>query len=133
MNYKYTTSLKKIRSLKQKIKAIVGGTSAGKTIAILMVLIDKCIKSPNLEVSVVSESIPHLRRGSLKDFIKIMKDTNRWIEGNFNKSTLKYTFTNGSYMEFFSVEDEQKIRGARRDILFCNEVNNISFETYLQL
>jgi phage terminase large subunit len=133
MNYKYTTTLKKIRSLKKKIRAIVGGTSAGKTISILMVLIDKCIKTPKLEVSVVGESIPSLRRGALKDWEKIMKDTNRWIEGNFNKSTLKYTFTNGSYIEFFSVDDETRIRGARRDCLFVNEANNISYDAYLQL
>ena len=133
MNYKYTTTLKKIRSLKKKIRAIVGGTSAGKTISILMVLIDKCIKTPKLEVSVVGESIHSLRRGALKDWEKIMKDTNRWIEGNFNKSTLKYTFTNGSYIEFFSVDDETRIRGARRDCLFVNEANNISYDAYLQL
>jgi phage terminase large subunit len=113
MNYKYTTT--------------------GKTISILMVLIDKCIKTPKLEVSVVGESIPSLRRGALKDWEKIMKDTNRWIEGNFNKSTLKYTFTNGSYIEFFSVDDETRIRGARRDCLFVNEANNISYDAYLQL
>lgn len=133
MNLKYTTSLKKIRSLKKKIRAIVGGTSAGKTISILMVLIDKCIKTPNLEVSVVGESIPSLRRGALKDWEKIMKDTNRWIEGNFNKSTLKYTFTNGSYIEFFSCDDASRLRGARRDCLFVNECNNITYDAYLQL
>ena len=119
--------------MEKKVRAIVGGTSAGKTIAILIILIDKCIKTPKLEVSVVGESIPGLRRGALKDFIKIMKDTNRWIEGNFNKSTLKYTFTNGSYIEFFSCDEETRIRGARRDCLFVNEANNITYDAYLQL
>jgi len=116
--------------MKGKIRAIPGGTSAGKTIAILIILIDRCIKTPKLEVSIVSESIPHLKRGCVKDFIKIMKDTNRWIEGNFNQSSLKYTFSNDSYIEFFSADQPDKLRGGRRNILYCNEVNNISFDAY---
>lgn len=86
-----------------------------------------------LEVSVVSESIPHLRRGALKDFLKIMIMTGRYQDSNFNKSTLKYTFTNGSYIEFFSVDQPDKLRGARRNVLYVNEANNINFESYNQL
>lgn len=133
MNYKQTTALKKIRSLKNRIKVIQGGSSAGKTISILILLIDKCIKTPNLEVSVVSESIPHLRRGAVKDFLKIMKDTGRFIPSNYNKTLLRYEFTNGSYIEFFSADSEEKLRGGRRQILYINECNSIQYESYLQL
>ena len=133
MNFKYTTSLKKIRKMKGKIRALPGGSSAGKTISILIILINRCIKTPRLEVSIVSESIPHLKRGCLKDFQKIMKDTNRWIDGNFNQSTLKYTFTNDSYIEFFSADQPDKLRGGRRNVLFVNECNNITWDAYLQL
>jgi phage terminase large subunit len=99
----------------------------------LPILIDKAIRTDNLEVSVVSESIPHLRRGALKDFLKIMKWTNRYIDGQFNKSLLRYEFRNGSVMEFFSADDASKLRGARRDILYINECNNVSFESYNEL
>ena len=133
MNYKQTTALKKIRSLKNRIKVIQGGSSAGKTIGILILLIDKCIKEPGLEVSVVSESIPHLRRGAIRDFLKIMKDTGRYIASNYNKTLLRYEFTNGSYMEFFSADSEEKLRGGRRQILYINECNSINYEAYLQL
>ena len=133
MNYKQTTALKKIRSLKKRVKVIQGGSSAGKTISILILLIDKCIKTPNLEVSVVSESIPHLRRGCVKDFLKIMKDTGRFIPNNYNKTLLRYEFTNGSYIEFFSADSEEKLRGGRRQILYMNECNSINYESYLQL
>ena len=133
MNYKYTTALKKIRSLKKRIRAVIGGSSAGKTIAILIVLIDKCTKNPNLEVSVVSQTIPHLKKGANRDFLKIMKDTGRYIDTNNNKTTMKYTFSNGSYIEFFSVEDPSRVLGARRDICYINEANSINWETYLQL
>lgn len=129
----YTTALDKIRHMKGRKKVIQGGTSAGKTFSILPILIDKAIKTPNLEISVVSESVPHLRRGALKDFLKIMQLTKRYIPNQYNKSYLKYEFTNGSYIEFFSVEDEGKLRGARRNILYVNEANNIPYEAYLQL
>ena len=133
MSYRQTTALKKIRSLKNRIKVIQGGSSAGKTIAIIILLIDKCIKTPGLEVSVVSESIPHLRRGAVKDFLKIMKETGRYIPNNYNKTLLRYEFNNGSYIEFFSADSEEKLRGGRRQILYVNECNAIQYESFLQL
>ncbi len=131
--FKRTTSINKILALKKRIKIIQGGTSAGKTFGILPILIDKAIRTDNLEISVVSESIPHLRRGALKDFLKIMKWTNRYIDGQFNKSLLRYEFLNGSVIEFFSADDASKLRGARRDILYINECNNVTFESYNEL
>jgi len=131
--FKYTTAIKKLRKLKKRIRVVPGGTSAGKTFGILPILIDTAIKTPLLEISVVSETVPHLRKGALKDFIKIMKATGRWIDTNYNKTLLTYTFTNGSYIEFFSADQEDKVRGPRRNILYINECNNISFQTYHQL
>ena len=128
-----TTAIKKMSRLKARKRVVQGGTSAGKTFGILPLLIDKAITEPNLEISVVSESIPHLRRGALKDFLKIMLMLNRYRDSQFNKSTLKYTFTNGSYIEFFSVDQPDKLRGARRNILYINEANNIPFDAYNQL
>ena len=131
--FKRTTSINKILDLKKRIKIIQGGTSAGKTFGILPILIDRAVKIPNLEISVVSESIPHLKRGALKDFIKIMRWTNRYSDDQFNKSDRIYRFKNGSYIEFFSADDSSKLRGARRDILYINECNNVTFESYNEL
>lgn len=131
--FQSTTAIKKLHALKKRKKVIQGGTSAGKTFGILPILIDRCIRTPMLETSVVSESIPHLRRGAMKDFLKIMISTGRYRDGQWNRSALKYTFTNGSYIEFFSVEQPDKLRGARRNVLYVNEANNIPFEAYNQL
>lgn len=131
--FKVTTAIKKILQLKKRIKIIQGGTSAGKTFSILPILIDKCTRQAGLEVSVVAESIPHLRRGALKDFTKIMRWTGRYIDDRFNKSLLRYEFGNGSVIEFFSADDASKLRGARRDILYINECNNVTFESYNEL
>jgi len=131
--FQRTTATNKILSLKKRIKIVQGGSSASKTYSILAVLINKAIQTPNLEISVVAETIPHLRRGALKDFLKILKWTNRYYDDQFNKSLLVYQFKNGSYFEFFSADDSSKLRGARRDILYINECNNVTFESYNEL
>ena len=131
--FKVTTAIRKILALKKRIKIIQGGTSAGKTFGILPILIDKAARHSGLEISVVAETIPHLRRGALKDFLKIMRWTNRYVDANFNKSLLRYEFANGSVIEFFSADDASKLRGARRDILYINECNNVTFESYNEL
>ena len=128
-----TTAIKRLLKLKQRIKVVRGGTSAGKTFGIIPILIDRCMRETGLEISIVSESIPHLRRGALKDFLKIMMDLNRYKSANFNKSTLKYSFSNGSYIEFFSADQPDRLRGARRTDLYVNECNNIPFDAYYQL
>jgi phage terminase large subunit len=133
VSFVVTTAIKKLHKLDKRIKVVCGGTSAGKTFGIIPILIDKAIKNPNLEISIVSESIPHLRRGALKDFLKIMIMLNRYRDVQFNKSILKYNFTNGSYIEFFSTDQPDKLRGARRTDLYINECNNIPFDAYQQL
>ena len=131
--FKRTTAINKILSLKKRIKGIQGGTSAGKTFGILPVLINRAASTPNLEISVVAESIPHLKRGALKDFKKILVLTGRWFDKSFNRTDSKYEFPNGSYIEFFSADNDAKLRGARRDILYMNECNNMTFHAYTEL
>lgn len=128
-----TTAQTKIKALRKRIRIVQGGTSSSKTFTILPLLIQYAIQTPKSEISVVSESIPHLKRGALKDFLKIMDWTNNFNPNNFNKSNLTYKFSNGSYIEFFSADQPDKLRGARRDVLFINECNNVSFESYQQL
>lgn len=130
----FTTAIKKLRRLKKRTKVIPGGTSAGKTFGVIPLLIDRATKTPNLEISIVSETLPHLRKGAMKDFLKIMRLTGRYIDKNWSKTLLTYTFSNGSYIEFFSADQEERVRGPRRHILYVNEGNNIkNFDTFYQL
>lgn len=128
-----TTATAKIASLNNRIRIIQGGTSAGKTYAILQYLISYAYTYKNKLISVVSESVPHLRRGALRDFKNIAIDWHHWSEDRFNKSTLTFNFDNGSSIEFFSADQPDKLRGGRRDVLFINECNNIDFDSYQQL
>ena len=131
--FQETTAQSKIAKLRKRVRIVQGGTSSSKTFSIIPLLITYAIDNPFTEISIVSESIPHLKRGALKDFQKIMLMTDNYRDSYFNKSSLKYTFSNNSYIEFFSVDQPDKLRGARRDILFINECNNIDFESYQQL
>jgi len=131
--FQRTTAINKILALKKRIKIVQGGTSAGKTYGILPILIDRAAKTPNTEISVVSESIPHLRRGALRDFLKIMKSINRYVDERYNKTLLKYEFATGSFIEFFSADDSSKLRGGRRSILYINECNSVNFESFNEL
>jgi len=130
---KETTAQVKISNLNKRIRIVQGGTSSSKTFSIIPLLIDYAYKNPNSEISVVAETIPQIRRGALKDFLKIMDWIGFYNDAQFNKSTLKYTFKNKSYIEFFSADQPNKLRGARRDVLFINEANNVNFEAYHQL
>lgn len=132
-DFKLTTVIKKIRKLDKFVKGVQGGTSAGKTFGILPILIHIAAKYSNTEISIVAESIPHLKRGAMKDFKKIMIATHRYLDMRWNASDFKYTFANGSVIEFFSADNDAKLRGARRDYLYMNECNNMTFHAYTEL
>lgn len=125
-----TTALTKIASLRRRLRIIQGGTSASKTFSILAWLIHTAQSNPGLTISVVSESLPHLKLGPIRDFINIMKMQHYWNERLWVDRI--YKFPNGSMIEFFSA-DSSKAHGPRRDILFVNEANNVLWATYRQL
>lgn len=133
MQYKETTATRKLLRLKKRIRGVAGGTSASKTISILLILIDYAQSTKGELISVVSESFPHLKRGAIRDFLNIMEGHNYFVPKLWNKTDFVYTFETGSKIEFFSADQPGKVRGPRRDVLFINEANNISYETYTQL
>ena len=136
MPYVITTATRKIAALTKRIRAIQGGTSAGKTIGTLEILIDLSQRDEKPTItSVVSESFPHLKRGAMRDFLNIMEVQGYYNPKRWNKTDCTYTFETGSIMEFFSVDQPGKVRGPRRDRLFGNEVNNWAngLETFEQL
>lgn len=133
MEYKETTALKKILKMNKRLRIVQGGARAGKTIAILLILIDIAQSSKNKVISVVSETVPHLKRGVMRDFLDIMQNHGYYKDADWNKTDYIYKFGTNSIIEFFSADQSDKVRGPSRDILFINECNNISYETYTQL
>ena len=137
MAYGKTRAYYKIKELQKRIRIIQGGTSAGKTIAILLILLEIATREKKL-ITVVAESYPHLSRGALRDFKSIIDEDRgettfrEYYSIDENKASHIFTFANGSIIEFIAL-NEGTARGARRDILFINEANLINYETYQQL
>jgi phage terminase large subunit len=127
--FKRTTAINKMLGMTARKKVIQGGTSAGKTYGIIPILIDKCAKENRLKVTVVAETLPAVKEGALDIFKNIMIETGRWIDENWNASSLTYTFAKGSRIQFKSFDSVGKAKASgKRDILFLNEANHISFE-----
>jgi phage terminase large subunit len=110
-----------------------GGSRSSKTYSLCQIVIMFCLLNPGKGVSVVRKTFPALRSSIMRDFFTIMKDMDIYYVNNHNKTENVYTFDNGSWVEFFSADDEQKLRGRKRDLLFCNEGNELNFEDFNQL
>lgn len=134
MAFSETTATIKLKSLTKRIRAIPGGTSASKTISILLYLIAYAQTDKSFTLtSIVAESFPHLRRGAMRDFLNIMQTQGYFKDSRWDKTNSIYTFETGSQIEFFSVDQPEKVRGARRDRLFINEANNVPFSAFEEL
>jgi phage terminase large subunit len=126
--FKRTTAINKILAMKARKRVIQGGTSAGKTYAVIPILIDRALKTPRLKITVVAETIPAVRDGAVDIFKQVMFDTGRWIDAQWIANPMEYKFGNGSRIQFKAFDTEGKAKAAgKREILFLNEANHIPF------
>jgi phage terminase large subunit len=126
--FKYTTAIKKMRAMKARKKAVKGGTGSGKTHGLIPILIDIATKTPNLKITVVAETIPAVKDGSVDIFKQVMQETNRWVESRWLGNPMQYTFWNKSKIQFKAFDTVGKAKAAgKRDVLFLNEGNHIPY------
>jgi len=110
-----------------------GGTRSGKTYNILLwIIFDYCINNTGKVITICRKTYPALRATAMRDFIEIMKSYNLYSEDAHNKSSSEFHF-NGNVIEFISLDKPTKIRGRKRDLLYINEANEITFEDWQQL
>ena len=110
-----------------------GGSRSSKTYSLCQLIIIYCLQNPNKVVSIVRKSFPSLRATVMRDFFEVLKDLELYNSDNHNKTNHIYRFPNGTEVEFFSVDDEQKIRGRKRHICWCNEANELNRDDFVQL
>jgi phage terminase large subunit len=115
------------------IISLQGSSRSAKTYNTLIRLIVYLLENPGTRLSIVRKTLPALKGSVLIDFKEIMNRMEIWDTKAFNKTELTYHFDKGSWVEFFSTDDEQKIRGRKRNILFANEANEISHLEWQQL
>ena len=132
MTLQETTALRKIRALKKRIRIVQGGTSAGKTYDILLDELNEALVQNGILTTIMSDTMPNLRHGAMRDFIKICHETNVWDVAEWNSTYSTLTLPNRSIIEFYSADSEDAL-GARRDRLFINEANRITKEAFDQL
>lgn len=126
-----------------RVIANQGSTRSSKTFSLSQLMIDIASGGINQitgqkygkkEISIVSPSLPHLKKGARKDVLQNLEDQMLFNENDFNRTDQIYTFpSTGSYIEFFGADDSQRVRGPGRDILYLNEANLLRKDTALQL
>ena len=123
------------REATEKVVINQGGTSSGKTYAIMQLLFTKAIEEPRSIITIVGQDIPNLKKGAYRDAKTIFygsRDLQLWF-GKPNESDRVFTCINGSIIEFTSYDGEQDAKSGKRDYLFINEANGISYEVFQQL
>jgi phage terminase large subunit len=127
---------KVFRHLEESNKRIIieqGGTRSGKTYNIIMWLIfGYCLKQTGKTITICRKTYPSLRSTSMRDFFEILKQYELYSEELHNKSNSEYLL-NGNLVEFISLDQPQKVRGRKRDVLYINEANELYFEDWQQL
>lgn len=115
-----------------KIIALQGGTRSAKTWSTLQFLIELCMEFSGMSISICRETLPALKATVMKDFFAILEQEGLYKEENHNKTDRIYSL-NGNLIDYFSLDEPQKIRGRKRDILFINEANEVDVESWKQL
>jgi len=123
-----------VRGCASRIQVHQGGTRSGKTYSILLSLIELCYRNPNggAVITICRKTFPALRASVMRDFFEIIKREGLYNEDYHNKSEATYVIE-GNLIEFISIDQPQKVRGRKRDILFINEANELNLEDWRQL
>jgi len=117
----------------KKITIEQGGTRSGKTYNILLFIIFKyCLENTGKTITVCRKTFPAVRSSVMRDFLDILKAYSFYSEEAHNKSNHEYKL-NGNLIEFISLDQPQKVRGRKRNLLFINEANELDYEDWQQL
>jgi phage terminase large subunit len=110
-----------------------GGSRSSKTYSLCQLILVYCLQNKGVVVSIIRKTLNALKSTAMRDFFDVLKESGVYDKECHNMSSNTYTFPNGSMVEFFSVDDEQKIRGRKRSLAWCNEANELFHEDFLQL
>jgi phage terminase large subunit len=111
----------------------IGGSRSSKTYSLCQLIIVYALQFENKTISIVRKTFPALRATVMRDFFEVLKSMGLYDKQSHNKTEHIYAFPNGTIVEFFSVDDEQKIRGRKRDICWANEANELFYDDFTQL
>ena len=132
LNLKATVVFDKTREAKTRVVVNEGGSRSSKTYSLAQIFFLKMLEEQNILISVVRKTTPALKATAYKDFLDVLRMNNRYNEANHNKTEMTYKIGSNE-IEFFSCDEPQKMRGRKRDYLWENEANELSYEDHKQL
>ena len=130
---KSNKTLRELRDSDKRISIFQGGSRSGKSYNIVLFLVLKALKDwDNKVITICRSTMPSLKGSILRDFLEILDRLGAYDPYKYNKTEHIYLLRNNLF-EFISIDQPQKIRGRKRNVLFINEANEIDFESWVQL
>lgn len=107
----------------------VGSSRSSKTFSVYQYILVYCMKNQGKGkwISMIRRSFPSLKRSLLREFIQFLDDMGLYSEKKHNKSS-QVIEVYGNYVEFFSLDNFEKVKGAKRDVAYMNEITEIDYE-----
>lgn len=118
--------------LDKRIVVAQGGSRSGKTFNILIYWIYRLLQEEKKTLSIVRKTLPSLKNSVLKDLVQVLEMFGVYDPNNFHKQEGYYQL-GSNIINWMSVDEPQKIRGVKRDYLYCNEANELKLEDWNQL
>jgi len=125
--------LEKAMELNKRIIVAQGGARSGKTYNSLIWWIVKLIQEENKTLSIVRKTLPALKQSILKDLIQVLELFDLYDPNKHHKQEGYFELPNKCIINYFSVDEPQKLRGSKRDYLYVNEANELTLEDWRQL
>lgn len=132
MNLQTTVVFQYLQESNKRIVALQGGTRSGKTVNTLLWFVTRLLKEQNKVFTIVRDSLPSLKGSVLRDFIDLLNRLGLYSEDSHNKTENTYMLGT-NLIEFVSCDQPHKIRGRKRNYLFCNEATELSYDSWVQL
>ena len=110
----------------------IGGAGSSKSYSVAQLIIEKLINERNKTIGVARKTFPALRMTAYKLIIDLLKDYGVYQTELHNKT--EHTYTHGtSILQFFSLDDVEKIKSANFNYVWLEEANEFTFDDYLIL
>lgn len=132
LNLKATLIYLKTRERTERIVINEGSSRSSKTYSIMQMFFTKMYEENNILITVVRKTLPSLKATAYRDWLDILNKNDVYSLNHHNKSELTYTIGTNT-IEFISVDDFEKVKGRKRDYLFCNEANELNHNDFTQL
>lgn len=113
----------------------LGGTRSSKTYSLCQLAFYWLVSDmPGKIWAIVRRTLPALKATAYRDFLEIIEDSGFIDLIKHRKDPGNYTFMYGKkIVEFFSLDDEMKIRSRKRDVLHIVEANEVPYSIFIQL